>query len=59
MFYKEKLCRRLILCLEDQVEKNRELSIEILTTVIEKCGFEEEAQILLPAVANRMNKNPF
>ncbi len=42
-FYKDKLCKRLVLCLEDQVEKNREWTIEILTTVIEKCGLEEEA----------------
>lgn len=30
-FYRERLCKRLVLCLEDQVEKNRELSIEIIT----------------------------
>lgn len=30
-YYREKLCKRLVLCLEDQVEKNREISIEILT----------------------------
>jgi hypothetical protein len=29
-FYRERLCKRLVLCLEDQVEKNRELSIEII-----------------------------
>ena len=59
LFYKEKLCKRLVLCLEDQVEKNREWTIEIFTTVIEKCGLEEEAQIIIPAICNRMNKNPF
>ena len=30
-FYRERLCKRLVLCLEDQVEKNRELTIEIIT----------------------------
>jgi hypothetical protein len=32
-----------VICLEDQVEKNRELSIEIITGMVEKCGFKEEA----------------
>lgn len=58
-FYRERLCKRLVLCLEDQVEKNRELSIEIIMVMIEKAGFEEESQILLPAVAQRMIKTPF
>lgn len=30
-YYREKLVRRLILSLEDQIEKNRELAIEIMT----------------------------
>lgn len=30
-YYREKLVRRLVLTLEDQIEKNRELSIEIMT----------------------------
>lgn len=30
-FYRERLVKKLILTLEDQVEKNRELSIEILS----------------------------
>jgi len=42
-FYRERLCKRLVICLEDQVEKNRELSIEIITGMTEKCGFKEEA----------------
>jgi len=29
-FFREKLVRRLVLALEDQIEKNRELSIEIM-----------------------------
>ena len=29
-FYRERLCKRLVICLEDQVEKNREISIEII-----------------------------
>lgn len=48
-----------MICLEDKVEKNREISIELLTTCIEKCGIKEESQILLPAVANRMIKTPY
>jgi hypothetical protein len=43
LFYIDKLCKRLVLCLEDQVEKNRELTIEIITTCIEKVGLKEEA----------------
>ena len=30
-YYREKLVRRLVLTLEDQIEKNRELAIEILS----------------------------
>lgn len=30
-YYREKLVRRLVLTLEDQIEKNRELAIEIMT----------------------------
>lgn len=45
--------------MEDQVEKNRELSIEIITGMVEKCGFKEEAQIILPAISARMIKTPF
>ena len=29
-YYREKLVRRLIMTLEDQIEKNRELAIEIM-----------------------------
>lgn len=29
-FYRERLCKRLVICLDDQVEKNRELAIEII-----------------------------
>ena len=55
-YYREKLVRRLILTLEDQIEKNRELAIEIMTKAIERIGLKDEAQVLLPAIANRMNK---
>jgi hypothetical protein len=58
-FYRERLCKRLVICLEDQVEKNRELSIEIIQGMVEKCGFKEESQIILPAIANRMIKTPY
>lgn len=59
LYYRDKLARRLVLSLEDQIEKHREMTIEILTTFVERVGLKEEAQILLPAVANRMNKLPF
>ncbi len=55
-FYRERLCKRLVLTLEDQVEKNREIAIEILSTMVEKGGFKEESQIMLPSVAARMSK---
>ena len=58
-FYRERLCKRLVICLEDQVEKNRELSIEIISSMVEKAGFKEESQIILPAIANRMIKTPY
>jgi len=58
-FYREKLCKRLVICLDDKVEKNREIAIELLVTCIEKCGIKEEAQILLPAISNRMIKKPY
>ena len=58
-YYREKLVRRLILTLEDQIEKNRELAIEIMTKAIERVGLKDEAQVLLPAIAARMNKQPF
>lgn len=58
-YYREKLVRRLIMTLEDQIEKNRELAIEIMSKAVERVGLKEEAQILLPAISNRMNKIPF
>jgi len=42
-FYREKLCKRLVICLEDQVEKNREISIEILSHMVEESGLKEES----------------
>ena len=58
-FYREKLVRRLVISLEDQIEKNREITIEILSKAIEKVGLKDESQILLPAIANRMSKIPY
>ena len=58
-FYREKMVRRMVISLEDQIEKNREITIEILTKAIEKVGFKEESQIILPAIANRMCKVPY
>jgi hypothetical protein len=58
-FYRQRLCKRTVLCLEDQVEKNREMAIEIMSTMVGYCGFKEESAIILPAIAARMNKNPF
>lgn len=58
-YYREKLVRRLVLTLEDQIEKNRELAIEIMSKAIERVGLKDEAQVMLPAIANRMNKQPF
>ena len=58
-FFREKLVRRLIIVLEDPIEKNREFSIDIMVKSIERIGLKDEAMILLPAIANRMNKVPF
>lgn len=43
VFYQDKLCKRLVICLEDPIEKNREIAIEILTESIEKVGLKDEA----------------
>jgi len=58
-FFREKLARRLVISLDDQIEKNREITIEILIKTIERIGLKEESNILLPAIANRMNKVPY
>ena len=55
-FYRERLCKRLVMSLEDAVEKHRETAIEILSDMIERFGFKEESQIILPAIAARMIK---
>jgi len=59
VFYQDKLCRRLVICLEDPIEKNRELAIEIVTLAIDKVGLHEEAQIIIPAICKRMNSQPY
>ena len=70
-FYRERLAKRLVITLEDQIEKNRELAIEIIQKYVliyftiyvyrqtERVGLKEESQILLPAIAARMNNTPF
>ena len=58
-FYREHLAKRLVLTLEDPIEKNREMAIEIIVTQTERVGLKEESQILLPAVAARMNNIPY
>ncbi|CDW87607.1 UNKNOWN [Stylonychia lemnae] len=55
----EKLVKRLVIVLEDQIEKNREISIDIIQTMTEKLGLREESQILLPGIAARMNSIPY
>lgn len=42
-YYRDKLVRRLVIGLEDQIEKNRELAIEILSKMIQRVGFKEES----------------
>jgi len=42
-FYRERLARRLVIAPEDQIEKNRELAIEIFTKAIERVGLKEES----------------
>ena len=51
--------RRLVISLEDQIEKNREITIGIITKAIERVGLKDESQILIPAIANRMSKIPY
>ena len=41
------------------MEKNREISIEIMQEMLEHAGFKEESQIIIPACAARMAKLPF
>ena len=49
----------MVLCLEDAVEKHREIAIEIITEMVDKFGFKEESQIIIPAICNRMIKLPY
>ena len=58
-FYRERLCKRMVIGLEDKVEKHREISIEILTNMVERYGFKEESQIIIPAITSRMIKIPY
>tara|TARA_B110000503_G_C6919182_1_gene317972 strand:- start:284 stop:535 length:252 start_codon:yes stop_codon:yes gene_type:complete len=58
-FYRERLCKRLVLGLEDTVEKHREWCVEMISEMIEKFSIKEESQIILPAIANRMIKVPY
>lgn len=58
-YYRDKLVRRLVIGLDDQIEKNRELCIEILGKLVERLGFKEESQIIIPAITGRLNKVPF
>jgi hypothetical protein len=58
-FYRERLAKRLVITLEDQIEKNREMAIDIIQRMTERVGLKEESQILLPAIAARMNNTPF
>jgi hypothetical protein len=43
LYYRDKLARRLVISLDDQIEKHREMTIEILSTFIEKVGLKDEA----------------
>ena len=49
----------MVIGLEDTVEKHREMAIEIITEMVNKFGFKEESQIILPAISNRMIKVPY
>ena len=42
-FYRERLVKRLVIILEDQIEKNREISIDIISKMIRKVGLKEES----------------
>ena len=43
LYYRDKLARRLVISLDDQIEKHREMTIEIISTFIEKVGLKDEA----------------
>ena len=50
-FFRERLAKRLVIALEDQIEKNREMSIALLGSLIERVGLKDEAQIILSGIA--------
>jgi hypothetical protein len=42
-FYRERLAKRLVLAIEDQIEKNREIAIDIIQRMTEKVGLKDES----------------
>lgn len=50
----------LLKCLEDKIEKNRELTIKLLKKLVESLDLDEKVYILvLNAIISRLNHNPF
>jgi hypothetical protein len=42
-FYRERLSKRLVITLEDQIEKNREIAIEIIQKMTVRVGLKDES----------------
>jgi predicted secreted protein len=42
-FYRERLSKRLVITLEDQIEKNREIAVEIIQKMTVRVGLKDES----------------
>ena len=58
-FYRNMLVKPLTTCLEDKIEKHREISIEIFEKMIERVGLQDEAEFILRAIIARLNNIPY
>jgi len=60
-FYSKELKKPLLRTVEDQVEKCRELSLEIITKFVENLGdkMKEEVNFIIPVLLSRINNIPY
>ena len=58
-FWSGYLVKPLVQCYGDSVEKHRELAISITTSLVDKLGFNEESQFIIPSIVARMDNIPY
>lgn len=58
-FWRDHLLKPLVLIYDDQIEKLRELAIEITQHLVERFELKDEAQVIIQGIVARMNKMPF